>query len=77
MESKEHPNSSAVFQKFKSNDGTPLAGLRARVCANTDEKYHLWRDVQNAFPGVGRLETPDWGRVLFTIDKDGELYVVL
>lgn len=62
-----------VFQTFESEDGTPLASLPTSLCTETDERYVLWRDVQDAFDGILHVSTMFETTVLFTIDGDGEL----
>lgn len=65
-------------QRFKSEDGTPLASLRSHPCGGeTGERYVLWTDIQRAFQGISRLETEFRNRTLFTVEAGGELYVLL
>jgi hypothetical protein len=65
-------------QQFKSKDGTPLTSLRSHpYTADTKERYVLWSDIQHTFQGIDHLETEDEKMVLFMIDTDGELYVLL
>lgn len=71
------PQPEHTFQTFKSEDGTPLFGLRCHVCEKTGARYILWKNVQTAFDGVIYLTTVDVKFVLFTVDNDGELYVSL
>lgn len=65
-----------VFQKFESEDGSALSSLRTHVCTETKERYLLWTDIQHAFHGIDHLEVEDVTMVLFTVDADGELYVL-
>lgn len=66
-----------AFQKFKTEDGSPLNSLRTHICAETEEQYLLWTDVQCAFQGIDHLKTDGDTRGFFTIDANGELYVLL
>ncbi|KFH63798.1 hypothetical protein MVEG_10491 [Podila verticillata NRRL 6337] len=62
-----------VYQKFEAEGGSSLRSLSSYHCAETDERYLLWTDIQHAFNGIDHLKHT-WGdRVLFTIDAAGEL----
>ncbi|KFH69286.1 hypothetical protein MVEG_04101 [Podila verticillata NRRL 6337] len=76
MRPPEDTNPSVIIQKFQSEDGEPLGTLRTLICEETGESYILWKDIQEAFMGIGHLD--DWShgsarRVLFLVDKAGEL----
>lgn len=71
------PTEHLVFQEFKAKDGSPLTSLGSHLCAETDERYLLWTEIHHKFNGIGHLETEWKTRVPFTINADGELYVLL
>lgn len=76
----EDSNPSVIIQKFQSEDGEPLGTLRTLICDETGESYVLWKDIQEAFVGIGHLNDWSYGfalRVLFMADKTGELYVIV
>lgn len=78
MRPPEDTNPSVIIQKFQSEDGEPLGTLRTLICEETGESYVLWKDIQEAFVGIGHLDDWSYGfdlRVLFMVDKAGELYV--
>lgn len=65
-------------QTFQSKDGTRLASLQSHPCADdTKERYLLWSDILCTFHGIDHLETEDEEKILFMINADGELYVLL
>lgn len=65
-----------VLQSFCSQDEQQLPGLPTYYCSETDERYLLWSDVQQAFEGVIYLTDSSLEGALFMIDNDGELYVL-
>lgn len=65
-----------TFQQFVSEDYQPLASLPIHVCPETNERYVLWSNIQDAFEGVTFLRYWSTTRVLFMITQNGELYVL-
>ncbi|KAF9390106.1 hypothetical protein CPB97_009908, partial [Podila verticillata] len=63
-----------TFQQFVSEDYQPLASLPIHVCPETNERYVLWSNIQDAFEGVTFLRYWSTTRVLFMITQNGELY---
>lgn len=62
------------IQNFQNKNGTLLGRVLPPSWAADYDRYILWRDIQNAFGGVIYLHHPTGhSRVLFMIDKNGEL----
>lgn len=63
-----------VVQQFESEDGTPLVSLPTSFCTETNQRFVLWKDIQDQFDGVLHLSSLFENPVEFMIDPDGELY---
>lgn len=64
-----------VPQEFILDFYTPLPSLPTHLCTETNERYLLWSDIQNAFKGIVQLkERCNETLILFTVDSYGELY---
>lgn len=66
--------SDRTYQKFESMSGTQLTSIRCHICAETEEHYILWADIETDFEGVERLSIGEDRRPLFMSDNNGKLY---
>ena len=70
-----------VLQEFVDEDGERLTSLPTYPCDDFDSsgnRYMLWSDIQQTFPGIDYLEVVRGrSRALYMVDQEFQLYVHL